>query len=277
VPAFPSTDGLEIAAWDLGGDGPPMVLAHATGFHGQVWRPLAAHLDGFHCYSFDERGHGDSVTQPGYQFDWTGFADDSLATVDGFGMERPYGVGHSAGGAALLMAEAARPDTFRALYVWEPVVMPFDVPPAPQESPLSEGALRRRDAFPSREDAYANYASKPPFSVLHPDALRAYVDHGFADADDGQVRLKCRPADEAQMYRMGSAHRAFSRFGEVGCPVVVACGADTDGFGPALVELQAARLPHARTDVLSGLGHFGPLQDPAAVAASVRRAFAEAG
>jgi pimeloyl-ACP methyl ester carboxylesterase len=274
---FPSTDGIDIAAWDFGGDGPPVLMAHATGFHGKVWEPLAGHLDGLHCYSFDERGHGDSPAPEGFAFDWTGFADDALATLDGFGLDRPYGAGHSAGAAALLLADAARPGTFRALYVWEPVVMPFDAEPAPQDNPLSEGALRRREVFGSRDEAFANFASKPPFSALHPAALRAYVDHGFADTEDGQVRLKCRPVDEAQMYRMGSAHPAFSRFPEVKCPVVVACGETSTAFGPALIELQAARLPHARTEVLPGLGHFGPLEDPAAVAASVRKAFAEAG
>ena len=125
--------------------------------------------------------------------------------------------------------------------------------------------------------AFENYASKPPFSVLHPDALRAYVDGGFADTDDRQVRLKCRPADESQVYRMGSAHPAFSRFADVQCPVVIACGSETNAFGPQLIELQAARLPHARTEVLEGLGHFGPLQDPATVAAAVRRDFTEPG
>ena len=59
------------------------------------------------------------------------------------------------------------------------------------------------------------------------------------------------------------------------CPVVVACGERTEAFGPALIELQAAALPHARTEVLPGLGHFGPLEDPGLVAASIRRAFAD--
>jgi pimeloyl-ACP methyl ester carboxylesterase len=277
VPAFRSSDGFDVAAFDLGGDGPPILMAHATGFHGLVWKPMAGELGDFHCYSFDERGHGDSTRPPDHSYDWTGFADDALAVVDGFGLERPFGVGHSAGAAALLMAEAVRPGTFRALYLWEPVVMPFDGPVGPQDNPLSEGALRRREVFPSRDEAYGNYASKPPFSVLHSDALRAYVDHGFADTDDGQVRLKCRPADESQVYRMGSAHPAFSRFGEIQAPVVIACGSKTNAFGPDLIERQAARLPHARTEVFAGLGHFGPLEDPATVAAAVRRAFTEPG
>ncbi len=277
MPAFKSSDGFDVVSFDLGGDGPPILMAHATGFHGQVWRPMANALaDGFHCYSFDERGHGDSTRPPGHSYDWTGFADDALTVVDGLGLDRPFGVGHSAGAAALLMAEAFRPGTFRAFYLWEPVVMPFDGPVGPQENPLSEGALRRREVFPSKDAAFDNFASKPPFSILHADALRAYVDHGFTDTDDGQVRLKCRPADESQVYRMGSAHPAFSRFGDVQCPVVIACGSETNAFGPQLIELQAARLPHARTEVFDGLGHFGPLEDPAAVAAAVRKAFTEA-
>ena len=65
---FPSSEGVEVAAWDLGGSGAALLFAHATGFHGHVWQPLAAHLDGLHCYSFDERGHGDSTMPPGFEF-----------------------------------------------------------------------------------------------------------------------------------------------------------------------------------------------------------------
>src|SRR5205807_8354699 len=89
-PTFPSSDGVDVAAWDLGGDGPPVLMAHATGFHGMVWRPMAAHLRDFHCYSFDERGHGDSSRPAGEDYDWTGFADDALAVVDGIELDRPY-------------------------------------------------------------------------------------------------------------------------------------------------------------------------------------------
>ena len=37
----PSTDGVTLAVHDLGGDGPPLLLCHATGFHGRVWTALA--------------------------------------------------------------------------------------------------------------------------------------------------------------------------------------------------------------------------------------------
>jgi pimeloyl-ACP methyl ester carboxylesterase len=34
----------------------------------------------------------------------------------------------------------------------------------------------------------------------------------------------------------------------------------------------ADRLPHGRAEVMAGLGHFGPLQEPTAVAASIESA-----
>ena len=272
-----TSDGIDVAVHELGGDGPPVVFAHATGFHGMVWQPIAARFkDVFRCIAFDERGHGDTPPPADSDFEWHGFARDLLAVVDALQLERPYAVGHSAGAAAIFMAEQERPGTFRAIYGYEPVVIPSeDLPsmPSARANPLAAGARRRREVFGTRDDAYANYAGKPPFNTLAPAALRAYVDHGFDDLPDGTVRLKCRGENEARTYEMSSTHGAFARFGEVKCPVTVACGADTDAFGPPIIEAQAARLPDARTHVFSGLGHFGPLQDPEGVGSHIRDFF----
>lgn len=271
-----TSDGVSVAVHDLGGDGPPVVLAHAAGLHGRVWEPLARRLaPELRCISFDERGHGRSALPPANDFGWHGFALDVLAVVDGMGLERPYGVGHSSGGAALLLAEEARPGTFTALYCFEPALVPVDPPLGPDRGSWLAALTRRRtEVFASRDQAYANFASKPPFAGLHPDALRAYVDHGFEDLPDGGVRLLCRPESEALVYEMASAHDGFPRLGDVRCPVTLACGADTDAFGPPALAAQAARLPRVRTEALPGLGHLGPLEDPDAVALSILRSFA---
>ena len=84
-----STDGVELEVHDLGGDGPDLLLVHATGFHGRVWEPLAAHLDGFHRWSVDMRAHGDSTAPDDRPLEWDGFADDVLAVVDALGLDRP--------------------------------------------------------------------------------------------------------------------------------------------------------------------------------------------
>jgi pimeloyl-ACP methyl ester carboxylesterase len=269
-----TTDGVVLALHDLGGDGPPALLVHATGFHGQVFSPLARGLGRrLHCLAVDLRGHGGSGVPAGLDFNWVGFGTDVLTAVDSLRLEGAVGIGHSCGGAALLLAEETRPGTFSALYCFEPVVLPFDDAPTPNPSgPLARGARQRREIFASRQDAYANYASKPPLDVLDPEALAAYVELGFEDLPDGTVRLRCRGENEALIYEGGFRHPAFSQLAAVNCPVVLACGAESYSFSPAALELVVERLANGRLEVLPGLGHFGPLEQPSVVADSVIRA-----
>jgi pimeloyl-ACP methyl ester carboxylesterase len=268
----PTPDGVRVAVHDLGGQGPPLVAAHAAGFHGLVFGPLARLLaDSFRCVAFDARGHGDSRLPAGVTLDWYGLAADVLAVVDGLALERPYGLGHSSGGTALLMAEEARPGTFAALYCYEPVLVPADPPLGRDHGNwLAARARRRRDAFESRDDAYCHYAAKPPLNVLDPEVLRAYVDHGFADVEGDGVALKCRPDDEAAVYETATANDAYPRLGDVHCPVLIACGSESDGCTPERARAHAGHLPAGRAETLPGLGHFGPLARPEHVAASVR-------
>ena len=274
-----AADGVEVAVHELGGQGPPLVLAHAAGFHGAVFAPLATELAAdFRCVSLDGRGHGDTVLPPGTTLDWHGLAADVLAVVEGSGLDRPYGFGHSSGGTALLMAEQARPGTFGAIYCFEPIIIPSDLPPgADTGNRLATQARRRRTTFASRAEALAHYAARPPFDTLAPAALGAYVDHGFVDTGDGQVRLKCRPEDEAAVYESATAHDAFARLGEITCPVTVACGALTPGCTGDRAFAFEDRMPAGRSEVVPGVGHFGPLERPDEVAASVRRFFARSG
>lgn len=270
-------DGLVLALHDLGGEGRPTLLCHATGFHGAVWEPLARSLRvGHRQWAVDFRAHGASVVPPGQVLDWTGFAHDVLAVVDDLAVPPGalVGVGHSMGGAALLLAEQARPGTFAGLWLYEPIVPPpGTLGSGDGPNPLADGAARRRPSFPSAAEALANYASKPPLNVLRADALHAYVRHGLGAGEDGHVHLACRPDDEARIFRGGGAHEAFEHLGAVACPVVVAVGRNEPGpalFAPAV----AAALPHGRLE-RHDLGHFGPLEAPEQCASAVR-AFAEA-
>jgi pimeloyl-ACP methyl ester carboxylesterase len=275
----PSTDGVVVTVHDLGGTGRPLLMCHATGFHGRVWQPVADRMPDRHCIAPDLRGHGDTALPDGVAIDWQGFGDDVLAVVDALGLTDVLAVGHSKGGAALLLAEQARPGTFAALYLYEPVVVPSapgDLPPdLGGPNALADGALRRRASFDSFDAAYENFAAKPPLGVFHPAALRAYVDHGFRPEAGGGVTLKCRPEVESQVYRGGASHGAFAHLGEVRCPVTVARGRSMpDVPDPArFADAVAEGLPHGRLEEHPDLGHFGPLEDPDAIATAIDAAF----
>ena len=264
-----STDAIALVAHGPVGHGPDVLFAHASGFHGLVWTPLASRLgDRFCCWSLDFRGHGLSFAPDGHDFDWRGFRDDVHAATYGLALDKPIGVGHSKGGAALLMAELARPGTFRGLYLYEPIVLPPEAATRGGGNPIADGARRRRASFASRDEAYANYSAKPPLSALHHEALRAYVDHGFLDGLDGRVHLACRPEHEAKVFEMSRSHDTWKELGSIGCPVVIAGGGDGDRPGelaPAIAE----QIPGARLEVFRDLGHLGPLEDPDRLAAAI--------
>lgn len=275
-------DGVDIALHELGAGearagAPLLLMAHATGFCAMVLDPLARALgDRWRCAGLDMRGHGDSGPPPGH-LGWVGFGEDVRAAARRLGDGPVYGVGHSSGGAALLMAEEAAPGTFRAIYCFEPIVLPpGEMLPGPSESRLASSARRRREVFASREEAYANFSSKPPLSALDPDALAAYVEHGFAATGDGQVRLKCHRETEALVYETRPASQAWTALQRISCPVTIAAGGRSDTMPPAWQQALAKELPRGRVEVLDGLGHFGPMEDPRAVAESVSSSFADA-
>ncbi len=277
MPTVTTSDGVHIAVHDLGGHGRPLLLDHATGLHGWVWAPLAARLAGhYHSVAFDHRGHGDSERPRPDRLGWDCLARDTAAVVAG----RPpseglLGMGHSMGAACLLLAEARCPGTFGALALFEPIVMPpgFVRP----ENPLSEVTRRRRREFASYDQARENYAAKPPFSQVRADALEAYVRHGLRLTAFGGVSLKCRPSDEARVYEGALEHRGWDALAEIACPVLVMRGRlDDEGPGRVAADI-VGRLPRGRLLALDQLGHFGPLEDPDAVADAAADFFAAVG
>lgn len=266
-------DGVDLGIHELGDGARPTLLCHANGFHGAVWGPLAAALgDDFQRWALDFRAHGASATPEGFPLGWEEFGSDVLAVVDALDLPagQILGVGHSMGGAALLIAEQARPGTFAGLWVFEPIMPPPGTfPDIDRPNAMADGAERRRTTFPSHAAALDNFASKPPLNVLRADALRAYVQHGFIPGEDGDVHIATRPQDEARIYRSAGAHHAFGRLGAVTCPVVVCCGRPDPG--PALFAPAAAdALPDGHLDRIDSLGHFGPLEAPGVCAAAIR-------
>ncbi len=276
----PSTDGVTIAVHELcrppggGDDGREVLLVcHATGFCGWAYEPLAHELAGkFRVVALDFRGHGDSSAPANGNFDWRALAGDLLCVVDALGVGSVVGFGHSLGGAALVLAEHTRPGTLSSAYLYEPIV--FSPGDGSGSSPLgadpfSEGARRRRASFPSKAEALARYASRPPLNTLQAGALAAYVEHGMAEAPDGSAVLKCTPANEAATFE-AAGKPGLDLLGSIETPITVAVGTTERGWTPAVIGPAVAEaLPRGTLERHPLLGHFGPLQGPITVGAMV--------
>jgi pimeloyl-ACP methyl ester carboxylesterase len=187
--------------------------------------------------------------------------------LEALGLDGWRGVGHSMGGAVLLLAEQRVPGTFLDLCCYEPVV----IPPAPPTDgfgapiAMSELALKRRARFASRREAFENFAAKPPMNRFDPAALDAYVTFGLVDDPEGGVTLACTREDEASVYEGASRSHAWDHLAEVRPPVTLLGGEDPRDPVSRFVEDAARRLPRGSAIRMEGLSHFGPFEDPLAV------------
>jgi pimeloyl-ACP methyl ester carboxylesterase len=272
---------VKVALHDLGGQGPSLLISHATGFHGRTYQPIADQLrDHFHSVALDYRGHGDTPL-PDAPIDWERFGDDAEAVATHVAAEVGgplVAFGHSMGGAALLMAAHRRPRLFAALVLFEPIVFPPSGirPGGEGGSPLVAGARRRRSVFPSYQAAIDNFAAKPPLASFTRESLEAYVRFGFAEDADGQVHLKCLPETEASTFEASGSHHTWDALPDITTPVLVLSGRP-EPLQPSIIsEMVAELLPNGTYVDLDELDHFGPMTDPAGIAALIAR-FAEPG
>ena len=191
-------------------------------------------------------------------------------------------VGHSKGGAALLLAEQRRPGTFAALCCYEPVVLPAadraSRPPA-EDNPLAAGrAAAGATLRVARQAAYDNSPGEAAAVDPRP--------RGAARLRRPRLRGPARRHRRAQVptrgrggqvFEMARANDAFAHLGEVACPVTVARGhrglVRAGGLRPAP---SSRPCPTAGSWPSTDLGHFGPLERPAdGRPASLGRAFAD--
>ncbi len=278
-----SSDHVNVAIHEFGGAGRPLLLSHATGFHGYCYLPIADALgDEFTAFALDYRGHGDTPRPDDWNVDWARYGDDALAAARAVAPDGGLvGFGHSMGGAGLLMAAHRDPGLFDVIVAFEPIVFPpREIDSAPVDpndggendgTLLSRGARKRRASFPSFAEAIANYSSKPPMMAFDPDVLRLYVGHGFGPSPEG-VRLKCEPEHEARTFDTGGLHTTWAELPEIETRVIVVAG-KVDEAGPAAIARGVAdRLPNATYVEHDEWNHFTPFIEPTAMADLIRDA-----
>lgn len=269
------SDGVDLAVQSWPGDGDVVLFAHATGFHKEIWAPTIRELRArgvtARLVAVDLRGHGDSLEPPFGPSVWE-YARDVTAVAEEFASPegRLIGVGHSLGGMAVAAAEVVVPGSFAALVLIDPVL----ISPGQEErmslgdsNPWADGARRRRQGFPSRQDAYRTYAAKQVFSRWPDEVLRLYVNHGFTPRN-GMWTLKCSPEWEAATFSQPDISNVWGRLDAVNAPVTLITAEHSATHPPQVADAVAARLSahHVR---LPGITHFIPMEAPESVAAEI--------
>jgi pimeloyl-ACP methyl ester carboxylesterase len=276
--SFVNVNGIALYALDWGGAGEPIVILHATGFLGGVYRPLAERLRSIgHVYSYDQRGHGDSAAAPDGDYSWNSTMKDLEGFIAAMGWQKVRAIGHSAGATAIGALAAERPDLISRAVLVEPVI--FESPTAPElgwRNPFIERTLKRRRVFDSVEAMVSNFERKPPYSTWRKDILLDYCEFGTRPTPDGKRELKCAPEVEAKLYETAAAFDGLQRILRCKTPLLIMFGARADSLGATLSAKVANQLKTARVIDVPNTGHFMPMEKPDYVADQAVKFLSEA-
>jgi len=266
--SFVNVNGVRLHTLDWGGEGAPIVILHATGFLGRIYRPLAEPLRAIgHVYSYDQRGHGDSSTPPDGDYSWDATMRDLEGFITALGWSGVRAVGHSAGATAIGSLACERPDLISRAVLVEPVI--FESATAPElgwRNPFIERTLKRRRIFDSVEAMHSSFNNKPPYSAWQKDILHDYCQFGTRPTIDGKRELKCAPEVEAKFYETSRDFDGLGLILRCTAPLLIMFGARGDSPGAALSGKVAKQLKNGRVIDVAGAGHFMPMEMPAYVA-----------
>jgi lipase len=267
-------NGVDLTVFEWAGEGPPIVFAHATGFHARCWDQVIRHLPGRHCIAVDMRGHGRSDKPPG-EYQWADFGHDVAALGRALELEGAIGVGHSMGGHSVTLAASLEPALFRALLLVDPVILPPAAYTAPR--PQAEHfAARRRNEWESPEAMFERFRSRPPYAAWQEQVLRDYCEYGLLPNPGGEgYVLACPPKIEATIYGMSAGGDIYNEIAALDIPVRILRAKQRDessgmdmSASPTNPNLashfrHAVDLPHPE------LTHFIPMEAPELVAREV--------
>lgn len=251
--------GGPVIAYDVVGDGPPVVFVHGLTSFRQTWDPVTDLLaDDFTCVRVDLRGHGASSAAAEYSM--LKLVGDIRAVVEELGLGEPALVGHSLGATVVAIYAAA--------YAARAVV-------------CVDATLRLGDFA----------ASVQP----HADALRGErtmetvlaIDRGlqlepYAGVEDMEHRVLAFPRDVVLGIwdtLLTTPPEALTATAEGFLPRITVPLLSLHGSPPP-PDYEAwltGLMPAARVEVWAGSGHMLHLVDPERFAARIRRLLADPG
>jgi pimeloyl-ACP methyl ester carboxylesterase len=228
-----TSDGLDIAVAEFGGEGMPILLLHGLMGRAATWRPVAQWLTAHgRVIGFDARGHGHSDARG----PWTTerMARDAAEVLGEIGPG--VVIGHSMGGLHGLVLAARRPDLVRAVVVED---MGVD--------------FRGHSA----DDARAWFGAIPqPFASLAEERTDGY-------------HLLARIEDVVEVAAEWARVDHWTVLDQVRCPALL-LEAERGVVPPGQMAEMARRMKDARHVVVPGTGHLVHISAPDAYQLEIR-------
>ena len=262
---------------------PTIVFAHANGFPAGSYRVLfdAWRAAGYRVCAVEKFGHDPRFPVTS---NWPHLRDQLIECIASDAGTPSFLVGHSLGGYLSLLAASRRPDLARGVLLLDSPILGGMVSQTMRFAKatglverFSPGHIsrRRREHWPSADDAYAHFAAKPAFARWAPGVLRDYIACGV-QRDDASIgenaghRLVFRRDVETRIYNTLPHHlTALLRRHPLRCLLAFIGG--THSTENRQVGLRTTRaLTHGRMSFVEG-SHLFPFERPEETTAQVLR------
>ena len=260
-----ATNGINLY-YELHGSGPLVVLIPGLGYDGWMYsRMIPGLAEQFQVISIDNRGSGLS-DKPAGPYTAQMLAADVIGLLDEFGAAKAHILGHSMGGfiaQALAIDYPERVDrlVLSATNFGGPHHIPITPPAMAVLTDVSGDPierLRRGIAISTAPDFAENNAefveSWLQYRVAHPIDPAGY---------QAQLAIGLGLLSEAASFE--------HKLGRVTAPTLLLFGEHDVVVPPGNAELLAAKLPHARVEILPNAGHVFPFETPEAANQAITR------
>ena len=255
---------LERDGWALAyhrtGDGPPLLLLHATLSSSRQLQSLANRLAAsYTVIAVDRRGSGESRSPgvpPAGPIDVAVHVDDLVAILTAERVGPVLAVGHSYGGCLALEFAARRPELVTGSWVYEPPYAPVG-PPAVRAALVDVG---RRTAAAAHDGGPG--AAAEAF-------LSAVGGAGAVESLSPAARQRIRLADSAALADAALLGLEPDGLGRIRRPVVVATGTASLPAYATIAEALIERVPNAVHESIAGAAHGAPITRSGTVADAI--------
>jgi 3-oxoadipate enol-lactonase len=227
------------------GSGPAVVFSHGFLMDRDMFAPqVQALAPEFRCIAWDERGHGDTVTEGSWSF-WDS-AEDVLALIDHLELESAFLVGMSQGGFLSLRAALLSPERLNGLFLID-----------------SQAGAEPPEVLPMYKALAEEWVTNGPNPSITDVVATTIL--GSAARDPWVKKWMARPKESiAEPFKtLTSREDIHDRLGEISAPARVVHGTDDAAIPIDRAERLCEGLPNCEgLTLIAGGGHASNLSHP---------------
>lgn len=247
------------------GDGPPLVLLHATGFLPWLWHPIARALaPRFSVIAPYFCDHRTAEPEEG-GLSWLVLAKDLAILCERLSLGSLFIVGHSMGATVSAISAAVHGLPAVRIALIEPIFLPqpiYATGLSLEQHPLASKSVKRRNSWASQAEARDYLRSKKMFEKWDAEMLDLYLRYGMVSGDGGGLVLACHPRREAALFMGGMQFDPWPILSAIRCPALVIEGGESENRMFIDLPKIASIIPKGEYRMVEGAGHLVPQEQP---------------